>query len=123
VKALHQVFAFALKNNLMERKDVPFTANGFGNCCERCDAPTFPGSGKAVGKFALSAFEFSNDAASDGAQVRDRTTDTAIFNRMLYQLSYLGAELTPALVGRGGTKRGPYKGLILLCPEALAEAL
>jgi hypothetical protein len=28
----------------------------------------------------------------NGAQGRDRTTDTAIFNRMLYQLSYLGAE-------------------------------
>ncbi len=28
---------------------------------------------------------------SAGAQGRDRTTDTAIFNRMLYQLSYLGA--------------------------------
>ena len=26
----------------------------------------------------------------DGAQGRDRTTDTAIFSRMLYQLSYLG---------------------------------
>ncbi len=26
----------------------------------------------------------------DGAQGRNRTTDTAIFNRMLYQLSYLG---------------------------------
>jgi hypothetical protein len=25
-----------------------------------------------------------------GAQSRDRTSDTAIFNRMLYQLSYLG---------------------------------
>ena len=25
-----------------------------------------------------------------GAQGRDRTADTAIFNRMLYQLSYLG---------------------------------
>jgi hypothetical protein len=25
-----------------------------------------------------------------GAQRRDRTTDTAIFSRMLYQLSYLG---------------------------------
>jgi hypothetical protein len=33
---------------------------------------------------------------SNGAQGRDRTTDTAIFSRMLYQLSYLG---TP-LVGR-----------------------
>jgi hypothetical protein len=28
----------------------------------------------------------------NGAQGRNRTTDTAIFNRMLYQLSYLGAE-------------------------------
>ena len=27
----------------------------------------------------------------NGAQGRNRTTDTAIFNRMLYQLSYLGA--------------------------------
>ena len=27
---------------------------------------------------------------SHGAQGRDRTTDTAIFSRMLYQLSYLG---------------------------------
>ena len=26
----------------------------------------------------------------NGAQGRDRTADTAIFNRMLYQLSYLG---------------------------------
>ena len=32
--------------------------------------------------FSLSQF--------DGAQGRDRTTDTAIFSRMLYQLSYLG---------------------------------
>ncbi len=27
----------------------------------------------------------------NGAQGRSRTTDTAIFSRMLYQLSYLGA--------------------------------
>ena len=32
---------------------------------------------------------------ADGAQGRDRTTDTAIFNRMLYQLSYPGAKLGP----------------------------
>ena len=31
-----------------------------------------------------------------GAQGRDRTADTAIFSRMLYQLSYLGA---PASAG------------------------
>ena len=29
--------------------------------------------------------------SADGAQGRNRTTDTAIFSRMLYQLSYLGA--------------------------------
>jgi hypothetical protein len=28
---------------------------------------------------------------ANGAQGRNRTTDTAIFSRMLYQLSYLGA--------------------------------
>src|SRR3954471_11978684 len=33
---------------------------------------------------------FQTGARSDGAQGRDRTTDTAIFSRMLYQLSYLG---------------------------------
>jgi hypothetical protein len=30
---------------------------------------------------------------SNGAQGRNRTTDTAIFSRMLYQLSYLGIRL------------------------------
>ena len=30
------------------------------------------------------------NAKQDGAQGRNRTTDTAIFSRMLYQLSYLG---------------------------------
>ena len=29
--------------------------------------------------------------SGNGAQGRNRTTDTAIFSRMLYQLSYLGA--------------------------------
>ena len=31
------------------------------------------------------------DNQKNGAQGRNRTTDTAIFSRMLYQLSYLGA--------------------------------
>jgi hypothetical protein len=31
----------------------------------------------------------------NGAQGRNRTTDTAIFSRMLYQLSYLGTILKP----------------------------
>ncbi len=37
---------------------------------------------------------------ANGAQGRDRTTDTAIFNRMLYQLSYLGAKLGPNRLGK-----------------------
>ena len=36
----------------------------------------------------------------NGAQGRDRTTDTAIFSRMLYQLSYLGTS-------RAGAQRAP----------------
>jgi hypothetical protein len=43
------------------------------------------------------------DLEGDGAQGRNRTTDTAIFSRMLYQLSYLGA---------GRIWRGPNGGLI-----------
>jgi hypothetical protein len=37
------------------------------------------------------------DAAGlgNGAQGRNRTSDTAIFNRMLYQLSYLGPDAVP----------------------------
>lgn len=35
----------------------------------------------------------SNISRLYGAQGRDRTTDTAIFSRMLYQLSYLGTAL------------------------------
>ena len=39
----------------------------------------------------------------NGAQGRDRTTDTVIFSHVLYQLSYLGAG--PAR-GRGSRERG-----------------
>jgi hypothetical protein len=35
-----------------------------------------------------------------GAQGRDRTTDTAIFSRMLYQLSYLGIRARGYAAGR-----------------------
>jgi hypothetical protein len=42
-------------------------------------------------------------AKGEWCQGRNRTTDTAIFNRMLYQLSYLGAE--PAGTG-GEAERG-----------------
>lgn len=40
----------------------------------------------------------------DGAQGRNRTTDTAIFSRMLYQLSYLGCASRPGCPG--GKARG-----------------
>lgn len=49
-----------------------------------------------------------------GAQGRNRTTDTAIFSRMLYQLSYLGAG--PAQKDRSA-RRGRYKGPNPHCPE------
>ena len=39
---------------------------------------------------------------SVGAQGRDRTTDTAIFSRMLYQLSYLGVPGGRKAQGAGG---------------------
>ena len=39
-------------------------------------------------------------AARDGAQGRNRTTDTAILSRMLYQLSYLGAPSRPKVQTR-----------------------
>ena len=41
----------------------------------------------------------------DGAQGRDRTTDTAIFSRMLYQLSYLGISATGRNVRRRELER------------------
>ena len=54
-----------------------------------------------------------------GAQGRNRTTDTAIFNRMLYQLSYLGAG--PARMGHSA-KRGRYRGSSQHCPERRLQA-
>ena len=42
-------------------------------------------------------------AKLNGAQGRNRTTDTAIFSRMLYQLSYLG------LLRRLASKLAPYR--------------
>ena len=52
---------------------------------------------------------------ANGAQGRNRTTDTAIFSRMLYQLSYLGTSrvVTPErrfIVGPGGPVQPPGKG-------------
>ena len=51
----------------------------------------------------------------NGAQGRNRTTDTAIFSRMLYQLSYLGTSSPPGTWERGFIVR-------LACPVHHAEA-
>ena len=53
---------------------------------------------------------------TNGAQGRNRTTDTVIFSHVLYQLSYLGAG--PAQKDRSA-RRGRYKGPSPHCPERL----
>jgi hypothetical protein len=45
----------------------------------------------------------------NGAQGRNRTTDTAIFSRMLYQLSYLGVSKGPRK-RRRAIERAVYSG-------------
>jgi hypothetical protein len=40
-------------------------------------------------------------AGKNGGQGRNRTTDTRIFNPLLYQLSYLAKLIKPATSGRG----------------------
>ncbi len=47
-----------------------------------------------------------------GAQGRNRTSDTAIFNRMLYQLSYLGISRQHATESRAVIKTS-----LLPCPD------
>ena len=51
----------------------------------------------------------------NGAQGRDRTTDTAIFSRMLYQLSYLGTS------SRGGLGAAVYSQAEGPCPPRFAR--
>src|SRR3954465_15100467 len=53
---------------------------------------------------------------NDGAQGRDRTTDTAIFSRMLYQLSYLGIPGRP----NGRCERAVYREVGSACPPGFA---
>ena len=59
-------------------------------------------SGPATGKPPAfqrlpSVLEWADEG--NGAQGRNRTTDTAIFSRMLYQLSYLGVAGEPDASG------------------------
>jgi len=51
----------------------------------------------------------------DGAQGRNRTTDTAIFSRMLYQLSYLGTSKAS-----GAWERAVYSQAGRACPPCFA---
>ena len=74
----------------------------------------------------------------DGAQGRNRTTDTAIFSLMLYQLSYLGAARVRSgerrfIVGRrrpvhpaspdGYAGRGPAVNKLRSCSPTAAKAI
>jgi hypothetical protein len=52
-----------------------------------------------------------------GAQSRDRTSDTAIFNRMLYQLSYLGVLET----AKTASPRRAYRRRMMGCPAIQLE--
>ncbi len=45
----------------------------------------------------------------NGAQGRNRTTDTAIFSRMLYQLSYLGGSSEAAEIRAATARFAVYK--------------
>ncbi len=54
---------------------------------------------RTVGQLEGKNDDYSSVGRKDGAQGRNRTTDTAIFSRMLYQLSYLGI-VTRTLGGR-----------------------
>jgi hypothetical protein len=63
------------------------------------DAPRYSAAGFAYSLFPINyliCFEIF------GAQGRNRTTDTAIFSRMLYQLSYLGTSKGARARGAGG---------------------
>ena len=61
--------------------------------------------------YQLSHFR-SKTTAFSGAESQDRTGDTAIFSRVLYQLSYLGpmANQARSPVGAGENTTGPRGG-------------
>ena len=65
---------------------------------------------------AAGAFRRRGKQKLNGAQGRDRTTDTAIFSRMLYQLSYLGILGRPKGLG----ERAVYREVGGLCPPGFA---
>ena len=57
---------------------------------------------------SIAPWEEIRSGKKDGAQGRNRTTDTMIFSHVLYQLSYLGTDL---LVWGGSGYRPPAVGL------------
>lgn len=72
-----QVHPELLKAINAMKQASPITTNGWRRQACRSPAGRFNTRYQSLGK-------------KNGAQGRDRTTDTTIFNRMLYQLSYLG---------------------------------
>src|SRR3954447_12305257 len=71
--------------------------------------PRFPrGSGSVLG----------DPETGNGAQGRNRTTDTVIFSHVLYQLSYLGADLAES---EDQGEREGYRGSFFACPGTEPE--
>jgi hypothetical protein len=67
----------------------------------------------------MPAFEILDMMVRNGAQGRNRTSDTAIFSRMLYQLSYLGIFARP--VRDHLRKSASYRCRIRPCPAAITS--
>ena len=68
----------------------------------RCETQTLEGFPDAANSASgRRSGEAQRAQRQHGAQGRDRTTDTAIFSRMLYQLSYLGTSSPPGTWERG----------------------
>ncbi len=65
------------------------------------------------GSFGVNKIAELSLICRNGAQGRNRTTDTAIFSRMLYQLSYLGTSK-----GARPGERAVYSQARLLCLPA-----
>jgi hypothetical protein len=62
-------------------------------CCSRAGHGKGAGQSKRQTRAQQKRCKSLSGKGKNGAQSRDRTSDTAIFNRMLYQLSYLGFRL------------------------------
>ena len=81
---------------------------GAGRCFARL-------KGRVVGRISTAGQICTKLDVSDGAQGRNRTTDTVIFSHVLYQLSYLGSR---DRAGRPSKRRAPYLSLSSLSTPA-----